>query len=113
MLRTLADRGDRRPCLLLYGNARWEDAAFREELASLEQRLDLRVVHVLDDPPEHWQGEQGFIDEGVLDRHLPDHPERARYFLCGPPVMMSSVEILLEARDVPPEHIDFEQFDLI
>ena len=47
MLRTLADRGDRRSLLLLYGNGRWERMLFREELDALAQRLNLRAVHVL------------------------------------------------------------------
>jgi predicted ferric reductase len=113
MLRTLADRGDRRPCVLLYGNPRWEEVPYVAELEELAGRLDLDVVHVIEQPPDDWAGEQGFIDEGVLDRHLPEHPERARYFLCGPPPMMESVEALLEQRGVPVHHIDFEQFDLI
>jgi predicted ferric reductase len=55
MLRTLADRGDRRPLLLFYGNRAWERVAFREELEALAQRLDLRVVHVLLEPPADWR----------------------------------------------------------
>ena len=32
MLRTMADRGDRRRILLIYANRNWEDVTFREEL---------------------------------------------------------------------------------
>lgn len=35
MLRTLAERGDRRPLLLFYGNRVWERVTFREELEQL------------------------------------------------------------------------------
>jgi predicted ferric reductase len=52
MLRTLADRGDRRPLVLFYGNRVWDRVAFREELEDLSRRLDLKVVHVLQEPPE-------------------------------------------------------------
>jgi predicted ferric reductase len=113
MLRTLADRGDKRPCLLLYGNPTWDDVTFREELEGLRDRLDLSVVHVLEDPPDGWTGEAGFIDDGVLERHLGDHPERARYFVCGPPVMMDAVLGALTRRGVPDRHIDLEVFDLV
>ncbi len=113
MLRTLADRGDKRPCLLLYGNLGWDDVVFREELDPLGDRLDLTVVHVLGEPPDDWSGETGFIDDGVLERHLGDHPERARYFVCGPPAMLDAVAGALTRRGVPDRHIDLEIFDLV
>ncbi|VEI70401.1 Phthalate dioxygenase reductase [Serratia fonticola] len=50
MIRTLADRGDRQPLMLIYGSKDWESVTFREELAALEQRVNLKVVHVLTQP---------------------------------------------------------------
>jgi predicted ferric reductase len=44
MIRTLADRGDRRPLVLLYGSKTWDSLTFLEELEMLKTRLDLRVV---------------------------------------------------------------------
>jgi predicted ferric reductase len=61
MIRTLADRGDTRPVILLYGNRDWESITFREELGALQARLNLTIVHVLANPPAGWTGEQGFI----------------------------------------------------
>ena len=113
MLRTLAGRGDRRPCLLLYGNPSWDDVTFREELDDLRDRLDLTVVHVLESPPVGWTGETGFIDDDVLERHLGDHPERARYFVCGPPPMMDAALGALTRRGIPDRHVDLEVFDLV
>ena len=71
MIRTLADRGDKRPVILLYGSKDWESITFREELEVLKARLDLTVVHVLANPPAGWTGEQGFINAEVFKRHLP------------------------------------------
>ena len=113
MLRTLADRGDKRPCLLLYGNPAWDDVTFREELEAMRDRLDLTVVHVLEQPPEGWTGETGFIDDDLLDRHLGDHPERARYFVCGPPPMTEAVLGALARHGIPDRHVDLEIFDLV
>ena len=39
MIRTLADRGDTRPLVLLYGSKDWESTSFREELAALQARM--------------------------------------------------------------------------
>lgn len=113
MLRTLRDRGDRRRLLLVYGNARWENVAFREELEQLEGELDLRVVHVLEEPPAGWEGETGFVDEGVLQRHLPPGDEaRTEYFVCGPDAMMDVVETFLLARGVPLGRLHSERFNI-
>jgi len=71
MIRTLADRGDRRPLVLLYGSRDWESVTFREELESLKTRLALTVVHVLSELPPGWTGEQGRITAEVFRRHLP------------------------------------------
>src|SRR3546814_4566326 len=43
MLRALADRSDARPLWLFYGNRRWQNTLFREELKALGGRLQLRV----------------------------------------------------------------------
>lgn len=113
MLRTLADRGDTRPCLLLYGSESWDEITYREELTDLEQRMNLTVVHVLEDPAEDWHGESGFIDEDLLTRHLGERPPPAQYLLCGPPPMIEQVEGLIVAHGVPPDSIDHEFFDLV
>ena len=66
MIRTLADRGDRQPLMLIYGSKDWESVTFREELAALEQRVNLKVVHVLTQPPEDWPGERGLYHCGTV-----------------------------------------------
>jgi len=66
MIRTLADRGDPRPVILLYGSKDWESITFREELEALKARLNLTVVHVLVHPPTDWTGEQGFINSSTF-----------------------------------------------
>ncbi|HEX8813711.1 MAG TPA: ferric reductase-like transmembrane domain-containing protein, partial [Terracidiphilus sp.] len=59
MIRTLADAGDKRPVILLYGSKDWDSITFREELEKLKARLDLSIIHVLADPPADWTGERG------------------------------------------------------
>jgi predicted ferric reductase len=115
MLRTLAGRGDRRPLLLIYANNTWEDVTFREEIDALKQQLNLRVVHVLRDPPEGWQGEQGFVSRDLLARHLPPERKRNAYevFICGPKPMMDSVEQALVGLGVHMGDFHSERFDLV
>jgi predicted ferric reductase len=116
MLRTLADRGDARPLLLFYGNRVWDRVAFRDELDRLAGQLNLRVVHVLIEPPADWQGERGFITPAVLAQHLPaGQAQRARleYFMCGPTPMTTGVERALGALGVPAARVHSEIFDWV
>src|SRR5690349_12866989 len=51
VIRSAADRGERRPILLLYGSRSWDTVTCREELTALESRLpNLRIVHTLSRP---------------------------------------------------------------
>ncbi len=112
MLRTMADRGDRRPHLLIYGSAALHRTIYREALAALSTRLDLRVVHVLERPPEGWRGEQGLITQALLDRWLPHRGHHA-YFVCGPGPMMDVAETSLARLGVPLSDLHAERFDLV
>jgi predicted ferric reductase len=111
MLRTLADRGDRRPHTLVYGSADWDSATFRDDLAELSSRLDLKVVHVLERPPLGWLGETGAVGRELLERHLPRSGRRV-CFVCGPGAMMDVAERALAALEVPLEDIHAERLEL-
>lgn len=113
MLRTLADRGDRRPLLLFYGNQAWERVAFREELRELQSRLNLGMVHVLSEPPAAWHGESGYVREELLNKHLPSDRNVQEYFVCGPGQMRASVELALHNLHVPLKRVHSELFDLV
>ncbi len=72
MLRSLADRKDKRPLVLIYANKNWEGVTFREEVRNLEEALNLKVVHVLESPPADWTGETGFVTAGIIKNYLPE-----------------------------------------
>jgi predicted ferric reductase len=112
MLRTLADRGDRRPLLLVYGSNDESDILFRDELEQLSERLDLRVEHVLVEPSPGWRGASGFITDDVLRGVLPREPRRAVYYLCGPEAMSDTVQHTLRDLGVPLHRIHSELFDM-
>jgi predicted ferric reductase len=114
MLRTFRDRRDPRPLWLIYANPDWERVLFREELEVLEPTLELKAVHVLENPPEGWTGERGRIGPALLDRHLPDdRGEGFDYFVCGPEPMMDSVVPHLRKRGVPLRSIFSERFQIV
>ncbi len=113
MLRTLADRNDTRPAILLYGSKDWESITFREELEELKARLNLTVVHVLRDPPANWTGEQGFITAEVFKRHLPLPYADHEYFICGPTKLMDIIEEALSDMNVPISKYHSERYSFV
>jgi predicted ferric reductase len=113
MIRTLADRSDTRPVILLYGNRDWESITFREELGALQARLNLTIVHVLANPPAGWTGEQGFITAEMFKRHLPPPYADHEYFICGPDVMMDAIEKALGELDVPLSKYHSERYSFV
>jgi predicted ferric reductase len=113
ILRTLADRDDRRPVVLLYGNRDWDSVTFREELEALALRLNLAIVTVLSNPPEGWTGERGYIDGEVFRRHLTSPYADHEYFICGPDVMMDAVEAALGALQVPMSKYHSERYSFV
>ena len=112
MLRTLADRGDRRPALVVYGNRSWDDVLFREDIELLRTRLHLNVVHVLQEPPADWTGLKGVLGEPVLRQAIPDEARSSVFFVCGPKPMTDSVQRTLHGLGVPLHRIHFELFEM-
>jgi ferredoxin-NADP reductase len=99
--------------LLLYGSKDWESITFREELEALQARLDLKVVHVLANPPEGWTGERGYIDAAMFKRHLPPPYADHEYFICGPDVMMDAIEGALGELKVPMSKYHSERYSFV
>ncbi|CAN5637244.1 ferredoxin reductase family protein [soil metagenome] len=114
MLRTFRDRKRSREVLLMYGNSDWDTILFRNEIAQLENELNLEVVHVLSSPDNDWDQEAGYITDELLDRYLPKmNEDRWQYFVCGPEGMMDEVESHLRSRGVPLEDIFSERFQIV
>jgi predicted ferric reductase len=113
MIRTLADRGDKRPVMLLYGVQDWDSITFREELEALKARLNLTIVYVLAKPPAGWTGEQGFINAEMFKRHLLPPYADHEYFICGPNVMMDAIEKALGEMNVPMSKYHSERYSFV
>ena len=112
VIRTAAERGDRRPLLLLYGSRCWADVTFREELEVLAKVLpNLRVVHVLSRPEPQWQGEQGRVGDQLLRRYAPPNVARWHALACGPPAMVAEAASTLQRLGMPPAAIQAEGFE--
>ncbi len=112
MLKTLADHGDQRECVLVLGNRTEADVPCAEDLETLRSKLHLRIVHVLSAPAPEWSGARGRVGEQVLTESLPGPHEEWQFFVCGPPAMMDTVEGWLTRRGVAPEQVHSERFTM-
>ena len=70
------------------------------------------MVYVLQEVPEGWDHEEGYVDGDLLEKHLPREKIDRSYFVCGPPPMMDVVEEALLERGVARERLVFERFEL-
>lgn len=99
--------------LLFYANRRPEDAAFLEELRTLEQRHPtFQLVATMTEPERSsrkWEGEIGRINRKMLERHLDDLKENL-YFVAGPPGLVNAMQKLLREAGVSKDNIKAEQF---
>jgi len=42
----------------------------------------------LDNPPDNWGGEKGFVSKEMMERRLPKPSNDLLVLMCGPPPMM-------------------------
>ncbi|MCW8799146.1 MAG: NADH:ubiquinone reductase (Na(+)-transporting) subunit F, partial [Prosthecochloris sp.] len=63
-------------------------------------------------PEDNWEGPTGFIHNVLYENYLKNHeePEEIEYYMCGPPVMISSVEKMLYNLGVEKEMIAYDEF---
>ncbi len=110
----LTEKTDRR-MTFWYGARSKQEMFYDEEFSELTVKFPHFSYHVAlsePQPEDHWEGFTGFIHQVVHDRYLSTHedPTEIEYYLCGPPLMMQAVFIMLDNLGVEPEMIAFDDF---
>ena len=105
----------RRKVSYWYGGRSLQEVFYDDEFEELAKECDNFSFHLaLSDPqPEdNWTGYTGFIHLVVLEQYLKDHPapEDINYYLCGPPMMTSAVNDMLDNLGVEKENIHADNF---
>lgn len=113
MLRTMADRGLNQELLLFYGSRSEETAVFSRDLENLKSKLNLRVIQVFHEPSDSWEGDKGMVDYSLLSKYLTGAHQHYHYFVCGPELMMRSVEDTLRKIGISNKNIHSEIFNLV
>ncbi|NQY27661.1 MAG: NADH:ubiquinone reductase (Na(+)-transporting) subunit F [Piscirickettsiaceae bacterium] len=98
-----------------YGARSIREMFYVEDFDTLQAENDNFKWHVaLSDPAEddNWTGHTGFIHNILYENFLKDHPapEDCEYYMCGPPVMNSSVITMLEDMGVERDNIFLDDF---
>ena len=64
------------------------------------------------EPADGWTGATGFVHRVALERHLGRHPapEDCEYYLCGPPLMIEAVRVMLDGLGVDATNVRFDDF---
>ena len=98
-----------------YGARSWREAFYIEDFNEIQEENDnfqwfIALSDVL--PEDNWKGLTGFIHNVVKSEYLEKHPapEDVEYYLCGPPIMNTSVITMLENLGVEPENIALDDF---
>ncbi len=98
-----------------YGARSKREMFYVEDFDMLAKENDNFEWHVaLSDPlPEdNWTGYTGFIHNVLYEEYIKDHPnpEDCEYYLCGPPIMNTSVINMLLENGVERENILLDDF---
>ena len=111
----LKGRGSRRRISYWYGARSRREIFYAEEFAALAGEHDnftFRVVLSDPQPADDWEGPTGFVHQVAHDEYLARHPapEDIEYYLCGPPLMVTSVLQMLDALGVERRNIFYDDF---
>lgn len=94
--------------MLIYGNRSIECIPYWDELEELGGG-ELRVVHVLEQPPDGWGGETGLVTVDVAARHM-DSFKVDLAIVAGPPAMVEAMEQVLDELAIPASCRMIERF---
>ena len=98
-----------------YGARSLREVFYEDEFRAIEKEFPNFTFNIAlsePKPEDNWTGYTGFIHKVLLDNYLSKHeePEEIEYYLCGPPMMNSAVNNMLDNLGVPVENIAFDDF---
>jgi ferredoxin-NADP reductase len=94
--------------VLIYSNKTENDLVFRKELDEMMHiNSNLKIVYTLTRASESWTGYKERVSDKMIMNEVPDYMER-RFYICGPPEMVHSMEEMLAAMNIPKEMVKKE-----
>ncbi len=98
-----------------YGARSKKEIFYEEDFRAIEREFPnfrFEIALSIPLPEDNWEGYVGFIHQVVKNEYLDKHaePEDIEYYLCGPPMMLSAVQIMLDDLGVPKDNVAFDDF---
>lgn len=95
---------------LFYGNRTLADSALLNELQQIEkEHPTFKMILVLSEPHDDWNGQRGFITDEILVKHLANIDEPI-YYVCGSPAMVNAMQQMLAELQITGERVKVEDF---
>ncbi|CAJ2657184.1 unnamed protein product [Trifolium pratense] len=90
---------DKTKVYLIYANVTVDDILLKEELDRFANTFPHRfhVYHVLNKPPNEWNGGVGYISKEMIESHCPAPSPDIQILRCGPPPMNKAIGTHLAA----------------
>jgi len=76
---------------LLFANQTEADILLREEIEDIQRQhpTQFSFMYTVDRPPaEGWKFESGFINQDMIEAHMPLPSDQTQILICGPPPMV-------------------------
>ena len=112
ILNTMADREDKRPVYVFYGDLNEMTALYGHEFDDLKPKLNLAFVQVLEKPLSEEYPHRGYISKDLMLEHLPQNYQDLFYFVCGPAPMLRAIEKHFDALGIPDSQIHEENYTM-
>lgn len=109
MIQHVKDNKLNTPMHLYYSNK--SQIPFGSEFEKVAQESpEFSLTTILSKPDENWKGKTGRIDEPFLAAEVPKLPKDSKYYIVGPPAMVTGTRDNLVKLGVKPEDIQIEVF---
>ncbi len=110
MIKYCIDKKIETDIVLLYSNRTEADILFRKEFDQInKQNPNIKIVYTLTRAEKQWNCYSRRIDKKMILETVPDLKERI-FFLCGPPIFVSSMENVLSKLNIDKENVRKENF---
>ena len=110
MIKYCIDKKIETDIVLLYSNRTEADILFRKEFDQInKQNPNIKIIYILTRAKKHWAGYSRRIDKEMILETIPDLKERV-FYLCGPPIFVSSMKNVLSELNINDESVRKENF---
>jgi ferredoxin-NADP reductase len=94
--------------VLVYGSRSEQEIAFRQQIDEMQaSNSNLRVIYILNQASSSWKGRVGFVTTELIQQEVSDYRDRV-FYACGPPVMVSAMQKLVNALGLPENQLKLE-----